>query len=138
MPEAGAMFAHVVAVDANGNQRANSSGPYYFDGPQTPDLVADVSIQNWVNSGGKQVGQMATEARGAQKLYAGWDATRLRRRGQGFDPRSQGDRLPYLGTGGAGATELYHPLGPGYSGGPRTTAHYRSAASRRAPPATHS
>ena len=116
MPEASVMFAHVVAVDANGNQRANSSGPYYFDGPQTPDRIVDLALENWVNSGGKQVGQMATETRGVQKLYAGWDATRLRLRWQGFDARSEGDLYLYLGTGGGGTTDLYNPYGPGQSG----------------------
>ena len=42
MAEGSAMFAHVIAVDGNGNQRANSSGPYYFDSAQTPDLIADL------------------------------------------------------------------------------------------------
>ncbi len=124
MPEAGAMFAHVVAVDANGNQRANSSGPYYFDGPATPDLVPDLTQENWVNSGGKQVGQMATETRGVQKLYAGWDAAWLRLRWQGFDARTEGDLYLYLGTGSGGTTDLYNPYGPGQSGVLPFTANY--------------
>ncbi len=116
MPEAGAMVAHVVAVDANGNETAQNSGPYYFDGPQTPDLIADLTIENWVDSGGKQVGQMATEERGPQKLFAGWNANLLRLRWQGFDVSSEGDLYLYLGTGDGGTTDLYNPYGPGQSG----------------------
>lgn len=56
---------------------------------------------------------MATETRGVQKLYAGWDAAWLRLRWQGFDARTEGDLYLYLGTGSGGTTDLYNPYGPG-------------------------
>ena len=112
MPEGSALYAHVVAVDANGNQTASSQGPFYFDTAATPDLIADLAREDWVTSGGKQVGQMSTPTRGVQKLFAGWDATHLRLRWEGFNVDSEGDLYFYLGTGGGGTTDLFNPSGP--------------------------
>jgi hypothetical protein len=111
LPEGSAMVAHVVAVDAHGNQTAESIGPFFFDGPQTPDLITDLVQETWTASGGKQVGQMTTETRGVQKLFAGWDATHLRLRWDGFDISSEGDLYLYLGTGGGGTTALLNQTG---------------------------
>lgn len=116
MPEASAMYAHVVAVDAAGNETAENRGPYFFDGAQTPDLVGDLNLLTWVNAGGKQVGQMTTASRGVEKLYAGWDATRLRLRWEGHDLSTGDDLYLYLGAGGSGTTDLYNPHGPHASG----------------------
>ena len=113
MPEASAMYAHVIAVDAAGNETAESRGPFYFDGPQTPDLIGDLAFAGWVDAGGKQVGQMGTAERGVQKLFAGWDATRLRLRWEGHDLSTGDDLYLYLGAGGSGTTDLYNPHGPG-------------------------
>ena len=74
MPEGTALYAHVIAVDAYGNQTAQQSGPFYFDTAQTPDAIADLAHANWVQSGGKQVGQMTATTQGVEKLLAGWDA----------------------------------------------------------------
>ncbi len=124
MLEARAMYAHVVAVDAHGNQTAVSRGPYYFDSAATPDLIADLGRDNWVDAGGKQVGQMATAERGVQRLFAGWDAQRLRLRWQGLNPSSDGDLYLYLGAGGSGTTDLYNPYGPSQNGVLPFTADY--------------
>ena len=116
LPEASALYAHVVAVDANGNQTAVSSGPYFFDGPQTPDRIGDLARSNWVDSGSKQVAQMSTASRGIQKLFAGWNGDHLRLRWQGVDLGIGGDLFFYLGTGGSGTTDLHNPYGPGQTG----------------------
>ena len=116
MAEGSAMFAHVIAVDGNGNQRANSSGPYYFDSAQTPDLIADLNLVDWVQSGGKQVGQSGSAAHEVQKLFAGWDATQLRLRWQGVSLSSGSDLYFYLDTGSGGSTDLFNPNGAGQSG----------------------
>ena len=112
MPEGSVLYAHVVAVDANGNQTANSQGPFYFDAAATPYFIAELAREDWVPSGGKQVGQMSTPTRGVQKLFAGWDATHLRLRWEGFNVDSEGDLYFYLGTGGGGTTDLFNPSGP--------------------------
>ncbi|MEZ4767997.1 MAG: Ig-like domain-containing protein [Caldilineales bacterium] len=105
-------YAHVVAVDSHGNQTAVTRGPFFFDSAETPDLITNLAVQDWVNSGGKQVGQMATDVHGVQKLFAGWNATTLRLRWQGLNVNSDGDLYLYLGTGGPGSTDLYNPYGP--------------------------
>ncbi|MCB8968983.1 MAG: hypothetical protein H6660_19060, partial [Ardenticatenaceae bacterium] len=110
--EASAMYAHVVAVDANGNETAVNSGPFYFDTAQTPDLVGDLALTNWTESGGKQVGQMNGSDYGAQKLFAGWNGSDLRLRWDGINVNGDGDLYLYLGTGGAGTTALLNPFGP--------------------------
>ena len=112
--EASALYAQVIAVDANGNQTAYHSGPYYFDGAPTPDLIADLQQESWTNSGGKQVGQMTT-ARGVQKLFAGWNSDSLRLRWQGLNLASDGDLYLYLGTGSGGTITLFDPNGGGTS-----------------------
>lgn len=112
--EASARYAHIIAVDANGNQTVYRSGPYYFDSAPTPDLIADLQQANWINSGGKQVGQMTT-ARGVQKLFAGWNSDSLRLRWQGLNLASDGDLYLYLGTGSGGTTTLFNPNGGGTS-----------------------
>lgn len=112
--EASALYAQVIAVDANGNQTAYHSGPYYFDSAPTPDLITDLAQENWIASGGKQVGQMIT-TRGTQKLFAGWNATSLRLRWQGLNLASDGDLYLYLGTGSGGTTTLFDPSGTGTS-----------------------
>ncbi len=114
--EGSVLYAHVVAVDAVGNQSAMSSGPYLFDGPQTPDLVGDLAQENWVESGGKQVGQMNTANQGVQQLFAGWNGNQLRLRWQGFDLGGGGDLFFYLATGGSGTTDLHTPNGPAQTG----------------------
>ncbi|MCB0111831.1 MAG: hypothetical protein KDE53_38165, partial [Caldilineaceae bacterium] len=114
--EGSALYAHVIAVDSNGNQTASSSGPYGFDGPRTPDLIADLARDIWVASGGKQVGQMITGERGVQQLFAGWDTDQLRLRWQGVNLGSGDDLYLYLETGGGGSTDLYNPYGTGQSG----------------------
>jgi hypothetical protein len=115
LPEGSVMYAHVIAVDANGNRQTNSSGPFYFDTAQTPDYIADLAHEAWVASGGKQVGQMNSGEQGVQKLFAGWDATQLRLRWQGV-ALNNSDLYLYLGTGGSGSTDLYNPNGPSQSG----------------------
>ncbi|MFN8333456.1 MAG: Ig-like domain-containing protein [Saprospiraceae bacterium] len=114
MPEASSMYAHVIAVDNQGNQRVTVAGPFYFDGAQTPDLIADLNIDNWVDSSGKQVGQMVS-ARGVQKLFAGWDANSLRLRWQGASAGAGDELYLYLGTGG-GLSDLFNPNGSNQSG----------------------
>ncbi len=115
MPEASVLYAHVIAVDNHGNPRANSAGPFYFDSAVTSDLIADLNIDNWVDSGGKQVGQMVSE-RGVQKLFAGWDANNLRLRWQGASPSGGDELYLYLGTGGGGSSDLFDPNGASQSG----------------------
>jgi len=112
LAEASVLYAQVIAVDANSNQTAYRSGPYYFDGAPTPDLIADLAQVNWTTSGGKQVGQMVT-ARGIQKLFAGWNSDSLRLRWQGLNLASDGDLYLYLGTGSGGTTTLFDPNGAG-------------------------
>ncbi|NUM43532.1 MAG: hypothetical protein HUU38_02415 [Anaerolineales bacterium] len=109
--EASVMYAHVVAVDANGNETAITRGPYYFDTAETPDWVSDLSLDNWTESGGKQVGQMNGTDFGAQKLFAGWNANDLRLRWEGVNVNGSGDLYFYLGTGGSGTTALLNPFG---------------------------
>jgi len=109
--EGSVLYAHVVAVDVNGNRTPFSQGPFYFDTAATPDLIADLGWEDWVTSGGKQVGQMSTAARGVQKLFAGWDASSLRLRWDGFDSSSEGDLYFYLGVGAGGAVDLFNPAG---------------------------
>ena len=101
-----------------------SQGPFYFDTAATPDLIADLAREDWVTSGGKQVGQMSTPTRGVQKLFAGWDATHLRLRWEGFNVGSEGDLYFYLGTGGGGTTDLFNPSGPDQGGVLPFTANY--------------
>ena len=114
--EGSVLYAHVVAVDAVGNQSAMSSGPYLFDGPQTPDLVGDLAQENWVESGGKQVGQMNTANQGVQQLFAGWDGDQLRLRWQGFDLGSGGDLYLLSGHGRQRHHGPAHPHGPAPTG----------------------
>jgi hypothetical protein len=92
------------------------AGPFYFDSAQTPDLVADLTLENWVQSGGKQVGQMCSAKRGVHQLFAGWNATHLRLRWQGSNVASGDDLYLYLGTGGGGSTDLFNPHGPNQVG----------------------
>ncbi|MFN8446201.1 MAG: dockerin type I domain-containing protein [Caldilineaceae bacterium] len=116
LPEGSVRYAHVVAVDGVGNQREYSVGPFYFDSAQTPDAIADLNHEDWLDSGGKQVGQMSTAEHGTQKLFAGWDASQLRLRWEGANLSSDGDLYLYLGTGSGGTTDLYNPYGPSQSG----------------------
>lgn len=109
--EASVMYAHVVAVDAHGNETAITRGPYSFDTAETPDGVSDLALDNWTESGGKQVGQMNGTNFGEQKLFAGWNANDLRLRWDGMNVDSEGDLYFYLGTGGPGTTELLNPFG---------------------------
>ena len=109
--EASAMYAHVVGVDANGNETAVTSGPFYFDTAETPDWVSDLTLETWTASGGKQVGQMNGTDFGVQKLFAGWNASDLRLRWDGMNVDGDGDLTFYLGTGGAGTTSLLNPFG---------------------------
>ncbi len=121
--EASALYAQIIAVDANGNETAYRSGPYYFDSAPTPDLIADLAQMNWTGSGGKQVGQMITD-RGVQKLFAGWNSDSLRLRWQGLNLASDGDLYLYLGTGNGGTTTLFDPNGTGTSSGLPFNANY--------------
>lgn len=123
LTEASALYAQVIAVDANGNETAYRSGPYYFDSAPTPDLIADLAQVNWTTSGGKQVGQMIT-SRGVQKLFAGWHSDSIRLRWQGLNLASDGDLYLYLGTGSGGTTTLFDPNGAGVSGMLPFTANY--------------
>ncbi|MBI1293418.1 hypothetical protein GC175_00485 [bacterium] len=108
-PEGSARYAHIIAVDVNGNQRAVAVGPFYFDSAVTPDFVSDLGQVNWTESGGKQVGKMTAD-RGTQQLFAGWNGDTLRLRWQGINLNS-GDLYFYLGTGGSGSTALFNPAG---------------------------
>lgn len=127
--EASALYAHVIAVDTNGNATTYRSGPYFFDGAQTPDLIADLGQTNWTASGGKQVGQMVT-ARGVQKLFAGWNSDSLRLRWQGLNLASDGDLYLYLGTGSGGTITLFDPNGAGNAATLPFSANYLIPASR--------
>ncbi len=109
--ESTARYGHVIAVDANGNQTALTSGPFYFDGPQTPDLISDLDVNNWIDSGGKQVGQMNGTNYGTQQLFAGWNASHLRLRWNGINVDGNGDLYFYLGTTTGGSTDLFNPFG---------------------------
>jgi hypothetical protein len=108
-PEGSARYAHIIAVDVNGNQTAVAVGPFYFDSAVTPDFVSDLGQVNWTDSGGKQVGQMTTD-RGTQQLFAGWNADTLRLRWRGLNLNS-GDLYLYMSTGGSGSTSLFNPAG---------------------------
>jgi hypothetical protein len=110
--EATARYGHVVAVDANGNQTAMTSGPFYFDGPETPDLINNLDVSNWTDSGGKQVGQMNGTDWGTQQLFAGWNASHLRLRWNGINVNGNSDLYFYLGTTAGGSTDLFNPFGP--------------------------
>lgn len=110
--EATARYGHAVAVDANGNQTALTSGPFYFDGPETPDLISSLGVSNWTDSGGKQVGQMNGTNYGTQQLFAGWNASHLRLRWNGVNVDGNGDLYFYLGTATGGSTDLFNPFGP--------------------------
>ena len=109
-------YAHVVAVDVNGNQRAVTRGPFYFDTAVTPDLIADLNFADWTASGGKQVAQGSTANNGVQSLFVGWDATQLRLRWDGANISNDGDLYFYLGTGSTGSTTLFNPNGASQSG----------------------
>ncbi len=111
IPEASTRYAHVMAVDVNGNATVVTAGPYYIDTPATPDLIDDLTFVDWIISGGKQVAQMANGNYGVQKLYVGWDANQLRLRWDGFNVESSGDLFFYLGTGGSGLTTQLAPYG---------------------------
>ena len=106
----------MIAVDANGNQRVTSSGPYYFDSAQTPDVIDDLNLADWVLSGGKQVGQTNSAEHGVQKLFAGWNDNGLRLRWQGATLSNGEDLYFYLGTGSGGSTDLFDPNGANQPG----------------------
>jgi hypothetical protein len=72
--EGAVRYAHAIAVDANGNQTVVTRGPFYFDTAQTPDVISDLALTDWVDSGGKQIGQISGTSFGTQRLWAGWNS----------------------------------------------------------------
>lgn len=109
--EGAAVYGHVVAVDANGNQTTMTNGLFYFDTAQTPDVINDLALANWPDSGGKQVGQVVAEQFGQQQLFAGWNEDALRLRWHGVNVDSNADITFYLSRGGSGTTALLNPAG---------------------------
>ncbi len=123
--EANARYAHVVALDARGNETAVTIGPFLFDTAVTPDLIGDLDLLEWLASGGKQVGQEFNEQRGVQKLFAGWNEEALRLQWRGINVDDEGDLYFYLGTGGGeGTTALLDPSGAAQAEGLPFTASY--------------
>ena len=134
--EAEALYFHVVSVDVWGNRRWQTSGPYYVDGPATPDLVAfrpaPVShsgvYHGWMYSGATQLAAdreihqssyALSPFGGVQRFYMTWDDQALRLAWTGADWDYAGDLYVYLDVAPGGAPLLYNPyLGPASLGLP--------------------
>lgn len=112
--EAEILYAHVIARDSHGNQRVETRGPIYVDGPSTPDLVEHWSYRGWTESGATLISSdnersLSTGDRGPQRLYVSWNAETLRLIWSGADWSSDGDLFIYFDSSGGGASELYNP-----------------------------
>lgn len=116
--EAQIVYGYVIAVDNYGNQTRLIAGPFYVDGPATPDLVDDVTVSNWIETGGSQLaadravnrGPFATSPFGViQRFYTSWDDDTLALAWLGANWNDHGDLFIYLDAGAGGATTLYDP-----------------------------
>ncbi len=119
--EAEVRYAHLIALDVYGNRTAFTAGPFYVDGPTTPDLVDDFDYHGWQFSGATQLGADKDIANGplgasalgvVQNFYASWDADTLRMSWVGADWNSDGDLFIYLDTASGGADSLFNPYTP--------------------------
>lgn len=113
------MYAHLIGVDAVGNETVSSSGPYYIDRVLTPDLVTNLDYNDWHNDD-TLIGLLQTTAltesvatlstlAAQQQLYGSWDADGVRLDWQGADWDVDGDLFIYFDTVSGGATTLYNP-----------------------------
>ncbi len=115
--EAEIVYAHIVVIDNAGNQRVQTFGPFYIDGPATPDLIVDLDYQGWRFSGATQLSADQEIVRApatagsmiSQTMFASWDADALRLDWVGGDWDHDGDMFIYLDTESGGATRLYNP-----------------------------
>lgn len=117
-----ALYAHVIAQDAAGNQQPHTLGPIYVDDQETPDFITDLAYHGWMNEGCDLIGADGEVARYAptgavlndvQKLYASWDSDALRLAWTGASWDLDGDLFIYLDTKGAGAAAAYNPYPSG-------------------------
>jgi cytoskeletal protein CcmA (bactofilin family) len=121
-PEPGERYAVVIARDSFGNEQISSAGPFFFDSPNTPDLVGDLDYAGWQNNPCAAVGvsyavarraQAGASVSEAQRLYASWDANNLHLAWHGADWSSAGDLALYLDSGAGGSPTGYDPEGRG-------------------------
>ncbi|GIK56874.1 MAG: DUF11 domain-containing protein [Chloroflexi bacterium] len=130
--EAEIRYAHVIAIDSYGNRSQHTFGPFYVDGPATPDLISHPdggvfsSYLGWLDSGATQLGgdfallngnYGQSSQGGPQRFYLSWDDAALRMAWDGANWDTDGDLFIYLDTAVGGASTLYNP----YTGTPTTT-----------------
>ncbi len=116
------LYAHVVAVDLYGNQRAETAGPIIVDAPTTPDYISDLTYYGWLGSGCthlgadygilNHIGEDAAQ-KVVQRLYGSWDDTFLRLTWTGANWDRDGDLFLYLDTTDGGGTAVYDPFASG-------------------------
>ncbi|MEP7198854.1 MAG: proprotein convertase P-domain-containing protein, partial [Chloroflexota bacterium] len=120
--EAQRWFAHVIATDQRGNQTQHTVGPIVADFTRTPDYITlneRAPYSGWLNSGCTLIGvdrRVLRDAltdgslKGAQKLYATWDANALRLAWTGADWNRDGDLFVYLDTRSGGTNRTFNPF----------------------------
>ncbi|MFH1086329.1 MAG: hypothetical protein V1772_11280, partial [Chloroflexota bacterium] len=117
--EAQRLTARLRSTDLAGNVQEQALGPVYVDGPATPDFVFYDSdgapYGGWMDSGCSLIGtdrrvsakapkKAALDA--VQRLYATWDAARLRLAWTGANWNTAGDLFIYLDTIPGQGTDL--------------------------------
>ncbi len=115
--EGAKVSVQLASQDIYGQQRWQSFGSLYVDGPNTPDYIwVDAGANdNWMDSGCTLVGidrrMDASSQAGsyAQSLHVTWNAEALRLAWSGADWRTDGDLFIYLDTLPGGATQAYDP-----------------------------
>jgi hypothetical protein len=116
--EARAVYARVVAQDANGNRTWQTLGPVYVDAATTPDYIADLGYRGWTESACAQVGADREVSRNAppgaslnaiQRFHATWNESTLRLTWSGANWDADGDLFVYLDTTSGGATGAFNP-----------------------------
>ena len=117
--EAVILYAHVTAIDNYGNVATQTFGPFYIDGPATPDIIGDFNYTGWRGSGASQLGADREIANGplgqqaigvTQEFYLTWDDQALAMSWLGADWNQDGDLFIYLDADPGGATTLYNPF----------------------------
>ncbi|MCX6033133.1 MAG: proprotein convertase P-domain-containing protein, partial [Chloroflexi bacterium] len=116
------IMAYLTSQDVYGQQRTQSFGPVYADGPLTPDYVwmdvGPIGNRPYMTSGCSLLGvdrRVARYARGGaalsaeQELLGSWNGEALRLTWTGADWNSDGDLFIYLDTAPGGATQAYNP-----------------------------
>lgn len=114
--EAQTYYAHIISVDAHGNETAQTSGPFFVDAPTTPDLITPLGYRDWTESGATliatdgRLGQMSGQP--AQSFFASWQEEALRLAWLGSNWEGS-DLFIYLDGENGGGTTLYNPYGVG-------------------------